>query len=308
MPLRSHYGTGWLPEEPDTRDYSPFQKNVQPLLAKAGIIKHIERKKKLPAAVDLRKYCSPVVFQGGYNTCTPHVVTGLIEFLEKRIGGAEIIASRLFLYKTTKNLLNESGDKAVYIRESMGALVLLGAPPEKYWPYLKTGTPSKPLNNDPRINLEPPAFCYATARNYRGLKYYRLDPGGQQSAAVADETLWQLKVHLAASLPVGFGFPLYASLAQATRTGRIPFPAPNEKQIGNHAVLAVGYDDNLVIQNTNPGGTSTKGALLFKNSWSTLWGEAGYGWLPYDFVLSGSARAFWTLTQADWIATDRFQL
>lgn len=64
--------------------------------------------------------------------------------------------------------------------------------------------------------------------------------------------------------------------------------------LGGHGVVAVGYDDAMTIKNTICG-SKTKGALLMRNSWDTVWGDAGYGWLPYDYVLKGLARDWWTL-------------
>ncbi len=54
--------------------------------------------------------------------------------------------------------------------------------------------------------------------------------------------------------------------------------------------LAVGYDDKMKIKNTGSGGVETTGALLIRNSWGTGWGDAGYGWLPYEYVLNDSPR------------------
>ncbi len=300
-------GTGWLPDEPDPSDLTWQHAGVAATLRKTRIGHFLEGKGKLPGSVDLRRFCPPVRFQGGFNTCSAHVVAGLVEFFEKKAFGAAVSASRLFLYKATKNLLQAQGTSGVYIRQTMGALKLIGVPPEKYWPYPDPGTLQAPRTSDARLDEEPPAFCYAVAADYRAVAYYRLDQQGR--GGPQEDVLMRAKAHLASSIPVGFGFPLHsAAVQQSMKTGAFPYPAPADPQVGNHAVIAVGYDDELSIDNTSSGGHATKGALLIQNSWSTGWGQAGYGWLPYEYVLAGAARDFWTLTKADWVDSGAFQL
>ena len=69
--------------------------------------------------------------------------------------------------------------------------------------------------------------------------------------------------------------------------------------------MAVGYDDNKKIKNTACG-EETTGALLIRNSWGTKWGEKGYGWLPYDYVLNRLALDFWSLLSMEWVDTGKF--
>ncbi|CAD7779147.1 MAG: hypothetical protein KCCBMMGE_00816 [Candidatus Methanoperedenaceae archaeon GB37] len=69
-------------------------------------------------------------------SCTAHAGVGLIEYYERKAFGTHIDASRLFLYKVTRNLLGWTGDTGAFIRTTMGAMVLFGVPPEKYWPYI----------------------------------------------------------------------------------------------------------------------------------------------------------------------------
>lgn len=299
-------GTGWLPEKPDRSDYTTEHESVVAMLEKVGIVPFLRGTKTLPPRVDLRRWCPPVRFQGGYNDCAANVVAELIEFFEKKAFGRSIRASRLFLYKAARNFLGLEGNAAVYIRQVMGALKLLGVPPERYWPYLKGGTLAAPATNDPRLDAEPPAFCYAVADDYKAVSYYRFDsPTNLQSGA---DLLRLARAHLAAQMPFAFGFPLYESIHQSMKGGRIPYPARDEKQLANHAVLAVGYDDRLRIRNRNRKGPATVGALLIQNSWGSRWGDRGFGWVPYAFVVKGRARDFWTLIKAEWVDTGQFQV
>jgi len=46
--------------------------------------------------------------------------------------------------------------------------------------------------------------------------------------------------------------------------------------------------------------------LNIRNSWSTDWGAAGYGWLPYSYVEAGLAADFWSLIESKFTDTDLF--
>lgn len=293
---------GWLPDYPDIRDVT-FQServpsklqalgqpSVKQMLAKVGATTSAPA--ALPASVDLRPWCSPMEDQQTIGSCTAHAGVGLVEYFERRAFGKHIDASRLFLYKVTRNLLKWTGDTGAFLRSTMYALTLFGVPPEEYYPY-----------NIADFDKEPSAFCYAFGQSYQAISYYRLDPPG----TTRSNLLTQIKTYLANGLPSMFGFTVYSSISQAnTNGGKIPYPTPGERVLGGHAIDAVGYDDNLKIKNTNPGGLETTGALLIRNSWGTGWGSAGYGWLPYKYVLDGLATDWWSLIKSEWVDTGQF--
>lgn len=297
-------GMGWLPDYPDFRDYSVEQDEVAPqlkllgqkdslktMLKKVGVAE--PAKATRPPSVDLRAWCSPIENQGSLGSCTANAGVGTVEYFERRAFGKHIDASRLFLYKTTRNMLHWTGDTGAFLRTTMGALVLFGVPPEEYWPYVIAD-----------FDKEPSAFCYAFAQSYQAITYYRLDP----PATPKDVLLGRIKLYLSAGFPLMFGFTVYESISQAAKTGKIPYPTSGEKILGGHAVVAIGYDDKMKIKNTNPGAVETGGALLIRNSWGTGWGDAGYGWLPYEYVLKGLAIDWWSLLKNEWVDTGVFKV
>ncbi len=288
--LSENRGLGGIPDYPDFRDYTERTEDVKLVLASARGARALAKARSVSAAVDLRQWCSPIEDQGALGSCTAHAGAGVIEYYERRSIGKHIDASRLFLYKVTRNLMKQKGDTGAYLRKTMGAMVLFGVPPEEYWPYIEE-----------KFDQEPPAFCYAFAQNYQTLKYFRHDP----PATRAGEVLGNVKAHLSKGHPAMFGFTVYSSVEQAEKTGRIPFPSSKDRIEGGHAVAAVGYDDKMKIKN-NFGKIETTGALLIRNSWGKGWGEEGYGWLPYEYVLKGLAEDFWSILKKEWIDTAQF--
>ncbi|MEO0293784.1 MAG: C1 family peptidase [candidate division WOR-3 bacterium] len=285
-------GTGWLPPLPDLRDYTEEHPEIAEMTKKLGISQ--EKSKPLPSKVDLRPWCSKVEDQGDLGSCTAHAGIGIVEYFENRAFGKYIDGSRLFLYKTTRNLMGVTGDTGAWLRNVMGALVLCGVPAEKYWPYVISD-----------FDKEPSAFVYAIAENYEAIRYFCHDPLGMNISP--SKVLSSVKKYLAAGIPSMFGFYGFPSFSDSNVKGGIPYPCPGEKAEWGHAVIAVGYDDNMKIKNLKCK-KETKGALLIRNSWGSSWGDKGYGWLPYEYVLNKLALDFWSLLSMEWVDTKQFGL
>jgi C1A family cysteine protease len=130
-----------------------------------------------------------------------------------------------------------------------------------------------------KFTKKPCPECYAEAQKNQIEQYMRISP----------HTIQGVKEALADGFPVVFGFTLYESMMTETvaRTGMVPVPMVNEKPIGGHAVVAVGYDDS-------------KECLIVRNSWGEGWGLNGYFYLPYWYITTPNAAAdFWVIKMVE---------
>ncbi len=284
---RRQVAGGWQPDIPDFRDHGLDTPEFnQPLHQAKARLALAPAAAKLPSRVDNRHYCSPVENQDALGSCTAHAVVGMLEYMMRRGMGEHTDLSRLFLYKVTRRLLGWTGDTGAHIRTTIKAAVGFGVPPEEFCPYDIT-----------RYEEEPDAFLYSYANNFKAMKYARLDPYN----ASGKQTLNSVKHTLAAGFVAAFGFPVYSSM---TESPYVPYPTAKDKLQGGHAVLAVGYDEGVEIEEA--GRKTKEGCLIFRNSWGDDWGENGYGYLPFKYVEDAMAVDFWTVFRSEWLAEGMF--
>jgi len=242
---------GWIRDLPDQRDHL-YAAPPEFLL-------------KLPPTTDLRPQCPDVYDQGQLGSCTANAIAAALEYDQMKEKQAKIfMPSRLFIYyneRAMEGTVNE--DSGAQIRDGIKSVAQQGDCPETLWPYDIT-----------KFAVKPPQQCYQQALKFKAVQYQRLS-----------QILNQLKGCLASCYPFVFGFSVYESFEspQVAQTGHAPMPAPAEKSIGGHAVMAVGYDDS---QNW----------FIVRNSWGVGWGMEGYFTLPYAYLLEQNlASDFWTI-------------
>jgi C1A family cysteine protease len=242
---------GWIPDIPDHRDIM--------YAAPAHVLK------ALPPKADLRAQCPPVYDQGQLGSCTANAIGGALEFNQIKQAESAFTPSRLFIYYNERVMEHTvSTDSGAMIRDGVKSVAQLGAPPEDTdWPYVIKNFAQK-----------PPAKAYTDAKKYQAILYQRLTQDQDQ-----------LKGCLADGFPFVFGISVYESFESQSvaKTGKVPMPKPSERNLGGHAIMAVGYDD-------------TQKRFTIRNSWGADWGMNGYFTLPYDYVLDQNlADDFWTI-------------
>ena len=211
---------------------------------------------RLPAKVDLRPLLSPIEDQGDIRSCVACAVAGAYEAWLRRTHKHDEPASRLFIYYNARwRDGTQDEDEGSAIQLAMEGLCRFGACSEALWP------------SDPHLALKKPgAAAYEAAAAYR----------------VADIARMPLKLEawkqaLAEGKPIVFGCELFESFEDSSRLGGVvPMPAPHDVAHAGHsghAMCAVGYSDIEKV-------------FIVRNSWSAQWGDGGYCYMPYAYLLS----------------------
>lgn len=223
---------------------------------------------KLPSSVDLRSKMPPVYDQGQLGSCTANAIGAHLDFNRTLQGEKLITPSRLFIYYNERVLENSvSSDSGATMRDSIKAVVKFGACPESEWKYLVSKFADKPA-----------AQCFTDALQFQALTYLNIR-----------RSLNTMKSCLASGFPFVAGITVYDSFesAQVAKDGKVPLPNSNEAVLGGHAILIVGYDDK-----TN--------SFICRNSWGASWGDKGYFYMPYTYLLrSDLSASFWTLRKVE---------
>ncbi|WP_345687998.1 C1 family peptidase [Novipirellula caenicola] len=279
---------GWCPDITDPRDF-PFTQGIltnrpatlapttpsPPTLARPlNSLPDFLATSRLPAAQILDEETLQLHPRNdGPDHSTAAVMSlSLVDWLSRRWRGIPLNRSVKFLHQMTIRTQGGGGVMGVGLRATLKTLVRFGAPPEPMWP-----------SNSPAADFPTDPMLFAFRGDYANLKFYRID----DRSSSANDTLIAIKQWLASGAPCLFGFSVPDCL---TTHSWIPHEHDRSGILGGTAAIAMGYDDDFVENAPRP---ELRGALRIRCGWGDQWGEHGYGWLPYRYVLERWAIDFW---------------
>jgi C1A family cysteine protease len=233
---------GWKPSLPDQRD----------ILADTSAL-------PVAAEVDPRgEYMTPIYDQGNLGSCTANTVAEAVD-ADRIVSGEEpLYPSRLAIYALERLYEGSSltEDTGAYGRDGYKACRRFGMVPESELPY---------SDEAPAWQQDPRELIRAAADRTKLEHPYKVVPRNWLA----------MQRVLTNKQTIGFGFTVYESFesSEVRRTGIVPMPGPDEKSVGGHEVLAVGYLKAM------------PGYALVRNHWASDWGEEGYFFMPVAYLL-----------------------
>ena len=205
----------------------------------------------IPSIVNLRNKMPPVYDQGLLGSCTANGLCALIEYIKPNFSG-----SRLFLYYNERYIKNTVNiDSGALISDGISSLQNNGICAESEWPY--------DIN---KFTIKPPNNCYNDALVHKVF-----------NVAHIKQELIHMKNSLTQGCPFVVGIAIYASFESdnVAKTGNVNMPKPGEQFLGGHCVVCCGYNNNAK-------------KWIMRNSWGSSWGDGGYFYLPYNYLLNSN--------------------
>jgi hypothetical protein len=209
----------------------------------------------------LRNNMPHILDQGQLGSCVSNAICLFLGYLDKKL-----IASRLYIYfngRAISNFILEQ-DTGISVRNGCKSVAKYGTCSELIWPY-----------NIQQFASLPSFTAYNSTVKLNNFSYLAVY-----------QTLTSIIHCLTENYPILFGFLVYESFFSpiVTSTGIVSMPNTTTETLqGGHCCVIVGYD-------------STKKLFICANSWGTSWGDKGYFYLPYNYILSPQlAGDFWTL-------------
>lgn len=245
--------------KPDEKNFSDFLKVTQ----------------KLPRNVDYRSKMPPIWDQGQLGACQSYAIDAIDQYIK----GYSYTPSHIFTYYNVRKVEGEPADEDTGGTLSGTCLAVkeYGICNSDVWP-----------NDNSIFALEPSQAAYedGKAGNDELVEFYRVESIDQARQALA-----------AGDLPY-IGIKVYENFETEEVMESGVIPEPNGMLLGGHALVIVGYHDNLqhkCLLSRIFTRNKSKGYFLIRNSWGTGIGLDGTGYFKISY------EAFEKLVMDMWI-------
>lgn len=238
---------GWKPDIPDHRDlYCYWQYNT-----------------KVSQSVDLREtdFLPEIYDQGSLGSCTANALAAAFTFDQNKQKLEKFDPSRLFIYYNEREIEGSVDvDSGASLRDGIKVLSRVGVCPEADYVY-----------DISKFTYKPTDVAYSHANEHKSVEYRRLNVN-----------VTEIRKALSSGFPVIFGFTVFESFMteEVEKTGDANLPTEDDKVVGGHAALIVGYNN---------------GNFIVRNSWGKSWGKNGYFTMPSSFFCDKYCADMWII-------------
>jgi len=202
-----------------------------------------------------------ILDQGQLGSCVANAFALNISYITKN----NTNLCRLLLYALCRIKDNNplSIDAGTTVRSAGSSIFKYGVCPEVVHPYNSI--------NVANYRILPPLVAFQNSKIFKSFSYTFISQGSNY--------LNNIKAVLNNyNVPIIFGFMVYESFMtqNVAKTGIVPMPdLKKEKLQGGHCMNIIGYDDS-------------KQLFICANSWGKNWGNAGFCYMPYMYILNTS--------------------
>jgi C1A family cysteine protease len=225
--------------------------------------------KTLPSKFSRRSEMTDIKRQGTRGSCVSHAFTAWAEWRAKQQEDATDLSEQ-FLFDCIKKIDMEDykySGYGAYLRSGAKALSKYGICKEELMPY------DRFAKEDIWVTEEPTTEALNDATNRK------IDAYISVNISVAE-----IKKAIHEISPVIGGINIYSNIEDARRNGGLlPAPIQGEKSKYGHAMLFIGWNDDLK-------------SFEVKNSYGSKYGDNGYLWIPYEYF-PDNAYSFWVITK-----------
>lgn len=200
-----------------------------------------------------------ILDQGNIGSCVANAFALNISYITKNNNNYKLSILLLYALCRIIDYSRISEDAGTTVRTAGNAIIKYGICAESVYPY----TPVNVAN----YRLLPPLAAFKNSDKFKSFSYTFI----KQGINYLDSIKGVLNNY---RVPIIFGFMVYPSFMNVTKNGLVSMPDLKKEKIqGGHCMNIIGYIDESKF-------------FICANSWGTEWGDNGFCYMPYEYILN----------------------